>query len=261
MKPEPQDPRTPELERLLRAACRPGMVDAGAEERALQAFREAREAGLFTERVRWRRSRDDWRTAGERHRLRFFRALVAGVAAAAAVGGVAVAAGKGAIPSPFGGGAESKPARSAPAEPGPEEERARERRGGGAPESPVGSPRPSADATPPARPGTARDTAAHCRVYLAAVSRRGTAPRGAAMARLEAAAGGPEFVRAYCERLLEGEMSDTRPNPGEGRPDGKPETGKPAKEKPSKMPEKPGKQGNGRGAGPGDRDIPVGRPR
>lgn len=261
MKPEPQDPRTPELERLLGAARRPGMLDTGAEERALQAFREAREAGLFTARVRWRRSRDDWRTVGERHRVRVFRALVAGVAAAAALGGVAVAAGKGAIPSPFGGGAGPKPVRSAPAEPGPEEERARERRGTGAPESPARPARPSADATPPARPGSARDTAAHCRVYLAAVSRRGVPPRGAAMARLEAAAGGPEFVRAYCERLLQGEKSDIRPNPADGRPDGKPAKGKSAEMKPSKKPEKPGKQGNGRSAGPDDRDIPTARPR
>ncbi|WP_328670238.1 hypothetical protein OG905_16060 [Streptomyces sp. NBC_00322] len=251
MKPEPQDPRTPELEGLLGAARRPGKFDAGAEERALQAFREAREAGLITARVRWRRRRDDWRAAGEQRRARVFRALVAGVAAAATVGGVAVAAGKGAIPSPFGGGAEPKPVRSAPAEPGPAEERSRERREAGAPESPARPTRPSADATPHARPGTARDTAAHCRVYLAAVSRRGTPPRSAAMARLEAAAGGPEFVRAYCERLLAGEMSDTRPtNPANGRPDTKPAKGKSSQ-----------KQGNGRAAGRDGRDTPAARPR
>ena len=56
-------------------------------------------------------------------------------------------------------------------------------------------------------------------------------------------------------------MSDTRPNPADGRPDGKPAKGKPAKEKPSKKPEKPGKQGNGRAAGPDGRDIPAARPR
>ncbi|TQK52311.1 hypothetical protein FBY35_2742 [Streptomyces sp. SLBN-118] len=247
MKPERQDPRTPELEGLLGSARRPGTPDAGAEERALQAFREARDEGLLTRRVRWRRSRDDWRPAGVRHRARAFRALVAGVAAAVAFGGVAVAAGKGAITSPFGGGAGPEPVRSAPSEPGSDEERSRERREAGTPESPVRPTTPSADAAPHGRPATAKDTVAHCRVHLAADARRGTPPRGAALARLEEVAGGPEFVRAYCERLLEGEMSDTRPNPADGKrdgkPDGKPDVSpdiEPAKGQPSQKQGKPG---------------------
>lgn len=172
----------------------------------------------------------------------------------AALGGVAVAAGKGAIPLPFGVGAEPKPVRSAPTQPGGEEsveeDRAGDRRGQGASAGPEWLTRSSAPEAQPGRPATARDTAAHCRVYLAAVERRGTPPRGAAMAALEAAAGGPDAVRAYCEPLLAGEMHDTRPNPVAGnKADGNPA-------------EKPGKQDNGSAAGPdgGAGETPAARP-
>ena len=173
MKPEREAPRTPELEALLDAARRPGVLDPAAEERALLAFRAVRDKGVRPSPVRWRRGRDDWRPAGERHRGRALKALVAGVAAAA-LGGVAVAAGKGAIPLPFGGGAEPKPVRSAPTEPGVEES-VEEDSAGGREGAPAGPEWPSsAPDAPPGRPATARDTVAHCRVYLAAVERRGT---------------------------------------------------------------------------------------
>ncbi|MFD9221175.1 hypothetical protein ACFWDI_14440 [Streptomyces sp. NPDC060064] len=240
MKPERDDLRTPELDALLGAARRPGVLDPADEERALRAFRLARdEGGVRAAPVRWRRSRDDWRPGGERHWARALKALVAGVAAAVALGGVAVAAGEGAIPSLFGGGAEPKPVRSAPTEPGVEEDGVGDRRGEGAPQSPVRPTRSSAGDAPPGRPGTARDTAAHCRQYLAAVSRRGTASRGKAIAELEAAVGGSEGARAYCERLLAGEMNDTSPNPADGKPAKSAE--KPGK--PSDKPQKPGKPG------------------
>ncbi|MGI5402469.1 hypothetical protein ACQEVG_24095 [Streptomyces sp. CA-135486] len=249
MKPEREAPRRPELEALLNAARRPGVLDPAAEQRALLAFRAVRDEGVRPSLVRWRRSRDDWRPAGERHRGRALKALVAGVAAAG-LGGVAVAAGKGAIPLPFGG-AEPKPVRSAPTQPGAEEsveeDSAGGRRGQGASAGPVWPTRSSA----PGRPATARDTAAHCRVYLTAVERRGTPPRGEAMAALEAAAGGPEAVRAYCEPLLAGEMRDTRPNPADGnKADGKPA-------------EKSGKQdsGSAAGLGGGAGETPAARPR
>lgn len=95
MKPERDDPRTPELDALLGAARRPGVLDPADEERALRAFRLAcDEGGVGAAPVRWRRSRDDWRPGGERRWARALKALVAGVAAAAALGGVAVAAGR-----------------------------------------------------------------------------------------------------------------------------------------------------------------------
>ncbi|MFK4225226.1 hypothetical protein [Streptomyces sp. NPDC019890] len=251
MKPEREAPRTPELEALLDAARRT-VPDPAAEERALLAFRAVRD-GVHPSPVRWRRGRDDWRPAGERHLGRALKALMAGVAAAA-LGGVAVAAGKGAIPLPFGGGAEPKPIRSAPTKPGVEErvveDSADGRRGEEASAGPVW-PAPSAPDAPPGRPATARDTVAHCRVYLAAVERRGKPPRGAAMAELEAAAGGPEAVRAYCGPLLAGEMHDIRPNPGDGNAaDGKPG-------------EKPGKQDNDSAADldGGAGETPAAQPR
>ncbi|MEU4494397.1 hypothetical protein AB0F96_13330 [Streptomyces sp. NPDC023998] len=251
MKPEREAPRTPELEALLDAARRPGVLDPAAEERALLAFRAVRDKGVRPSPVRWRRGRDDWRPAGERHRGRALKALVAGVAAAA-LGGVAVAAGKGAIPLPFGGGAEPKPGRSAPTEPGVEES-VEEDSAGGREGAPTGTvwPTPSAPDAPPGRPASARDTVAHCRVYLAAVERRGTPPRGAAMNELETAAGGPEAVRAYCEPLLADEMHDTRPNPADAGP---------AEVKPG---EKPGKQDNDSAADldGGAGETPAAQPR
>lgn len=62
------------------------------------------------------------------------------------------------------------------------------------------------------------------------------------MAELEAAAGGREAVRVYCERLLAGE-THTSPNAADGKPADKPDkpvkSGKPAK-KPGKPAEKTG---------------------
>ncbi|WP_405798213.1 hypothetical protein [Streptomyces sp. NBC_01506] len=210
MNPEREDPRPPELEALLEAARRPGALDATAEERALRSFRTVRDSGEHLAPPRWRRrTRDDWRPAGELRRARSLKAVLAGVLAAAALGGVAVAAGKGVIPSPFGSGeAEPKPGRSAPEVPGGGGRSADDGRGEGTPRRTAG-PAPSASneydsehESPKQRPGTARDTVAHCRVYLKAVERRGEAPASVAMARIEEAAGGPEAVPAYCERLL-----------------------------------------------------------
>lgn len=209
MNPQREDPRTPELEALLEAASRPGALVPAAEERALQAFRTAHEKGVHAAPLRWRRRRDDWRPAGVRRRARSLKALLAGVVAAVALGGVAVAAGEGAISSPFGGGgggdAEPKPGRSAPTVPGDGEESAGEPRGERAPQRSA-TPTPSAShESPRQRPGTAPDTIAQCRVYLAAVQRQGKAPRGVAMTALEEAAGSREAVPAYCEQLLAAE--------------------------------------------------------
>ncbi|MFI1398972.1 hypothetical protein [Streptomyces sp. NPDC020681] len=211
MKPEREDPHTAELDALLGAARRHGALDPAAEERALLAFRAARAEGVRA--VRWRRSRDDWRPAGARRRARALKALVTGVVAITGLGGVAVAAGDGPIPFPFVDASEPKPVPSAPAEPGPGQS---EERGRGAPEESV-RPVPTSGA-PSQPPGTTRDTAAHCRVYLDAVSRRGKAPRGEAMAELEAAAGGPQEVRDYCERQLAAEQEETGQSPVDGKP-------------------------------------------
>ncbi|WP_406393926.1 hypothetical protein [Streptomyces sp. NBC_00887] len=204
MNPEREDPRPPELEALLDAAGRPGAIGPAAEEMALRAFRTARENGVHTAPLRWRRRRDDWRPADERRRPRSLKVLLAGVVTAVALGGVAVAAGV--VPSPFGGDTEPEPGHSAPTPPGAGEEPAGDGSGGRAPQRPA-IPSPSASHQPSReRPGSARDIAAHCRVYLAAVEGRGKAPEDAATTRLEEAAGSRKAVPGYCARLLEGEQ-------------------------------------------------------
>lgn len=242
MNPEREDPRPPELEALLDAASRPGALGPAAEEKALRAFRTARENGVHTAPPRWRRRRDDWRPADERRRPRSLKVLLAGVVTAVALGGVAVAAGV--VPSPFGGGAEPEPGHSAPTLPGAVEESADDGSGGRAPQRPA-TPSPSASRKHPReRPGTAQDTVAHCRVYLAAVRGRGRAPGVAATTRLEEAAGSRKAVPGYCERLLEGEKDRSGAKEAEKSP------AHPAKQGTKELPV-PAGPGAARGSGAG----------
>ncbi|MGA4958155.1 hypothetical protein [Streptomyces lavendulocolor] len=87
---------------LLAAAVLGGAVDPAGEERAVAAFRAARDGGEHA--GRRTRRRDDWRPERERRRLRSLRASAMGLAATVLLGGVAVAAQTGALGSPFGGG-------------------------------------------------------------------------------------------------------------------------------------------------------------
>ncbi|MFD4341370.1 hypothetical protein ACFWPP_29835 [Streptomyces anulatus] len=214
MNPEPVDPRTPELETLLDVASRPGALSPDAEEKALHAFRTAHGEGAHAAPPRRRRRRDDWRPVDERCRPRTVKALLAALVTAAALGGVAVAAAAGDIPSPFRGGAEPKPGQSASTVPGAAEGSAGEGRVGRPPQrsskpAPPAPPASRAPKTSPKdRPGTARDTVAHCRVHLAATDGRGKASGEAVTRLIEAAAGGPEAVPGYCERLLAGEQQE-----------------------------------------------------
>nr|WTB33147.1 hypothetical protein OG781_30030 [Streptomyces sp. NBC_00830] len=210
MTPERDEPlHTPELEALLEAASRrPAGPDPAAQERALAAFRAARDGGLHAAPWRWqRRGRDDSRPRGERRRASVLvKALIAGLVAAG-LGGVEVAAGTDVIPSPFDGDKEPGPVRNSPVAPGPwqGETRGAERESA---ESSVGSSgRPHPDA--------AADDVAH-RVHLAALDRKGVPSRGEAMERLEAAGGGPEGVRAFCEQLADEERKQTRQDPARG---------------------------------------------
>ncbi|UUN28763.1 hypothetical protein [Streptomyces sp. FIT100] len=222
MTPEPEEPRTPELEALLEAARRGGGTPApAAQERALAAFRAARDEGRHTAPVPWwrRRRRDDWRPASVRRaRSALVKGLLAGVVVGA-VGGVAVAAGSGVIPTPFGDGNEPGAPRSSSAAPGGT------RQGEPAPERepgiPAGSTAPPAGGVGPSLPGAAAGDAAQCRVYLAALDRRGVPPTGQSTERLEAAAGGPQGVRTYCEHLLD-ERGPQDPKEPAGQPDKEP---------------------------------------
>ncbi|QGV78923.1 hypothetical protein [Streptomyces ficellus] len=105
---------------LLAALVPGGEADPAGEERAVAAFRAARDEGRHAG-ARGLGRQGDWRPGRERRRRRSLRAGAMGLAATVLLGGVAVAAQSGAIRSPFGGGG-----------------------GGAAPE-----PRPSVTSTPP----------------------------------------------------------------------------------------------------------------
>ncbi|MFD7442309.1 hypothetical protein [Streptomyces sp. NPDC059909] len=246
MTPERDEPpRTPELDALLDAARRPGppdTADAAAQERALAAFRAARDEGLHTAPARWRRrGRDDWRPAGERGRVPVLvKALIAGLVAAA-LGGATVAAVEGVIPSPFDGDKEPGPARTSPVAPGPGQ--GETRRADQGPEEPVEPTPPDTGGSLRPGPDAAADDLAHCRVYLAALDRKRVPPRGEAMKRLEAAAGGPEGVRAWCEQLADAERKQTGEDAaqGDGAQDG-PRKGQSAEESGSAATVAPGRR-------------------
>jgi hypothetical protein len=78
----------PTLEDLLAAAVRADSLDPGAEDRALAAFRTARQAGAHGARTR---RRDDWRPRAHRRLGRSLRATLAALMASATLGGVAIA--------------------------------------------------------------------------------------------------------------------------------------------------------------------------
>jgi hypothetical protein len=78
----------PTLEALLAAAVRVDSLDPGAQDRALAAFRAARQTGAHGARTR---RRDDWRPRDRRRFGRSLRAMPAALVTSAALGGVAIA--------------------------------------------------------------------------------------------------------------------------------------------------------------------------
>ncbi|MFF0061156.1 hypothetical protein ACFYRC_06340 [Streptomyces sp. NPDC005279] len=88
---------TPTLDELLAAAARPAPAAPEAEERAVAAFRTARDEGAPTAPTR---HMDDWRTVAPRFRTGWIKVGLGTLVAGLALGGVAMAAG--AIPAPFG---------------------------------------------------------------------------------------------------------------------------------------------------------------
>ncbi|MFD3478857.1 hypothetical protein [Streptomyces sp. NPDC058695] len=236
----PAGPTGPEgaggFENLLAAAVCSAKPRDGGEERAVAAFRAARDRGAHSARTR---RRDDWRPR-RRHGLSRWsvRTGVGALLASITLGGVAMA-GIGAVNDTSGDDAERPPTprRSAPGTPGrqfPEQIRP-----------------PAAAVTPPGvhgrgrsagHPDQARDLLAKCRAYDS-VRGRGKALGAPAWQRLVAAAGGEASVDAYCA----GRPAGYRP--GNGTPGPQPKAGtpeKPAKplesEKPPKA-EKPEKTG------------------
>ncbi|MGY0069352.1 hypothetical protein ACWZEH_21695 [Streptomyces sp. QTS137] len=172
---------------LAGALTRDG-VDAGAEQRAVAAFREARSAGAHRTRTR---RRDDWRPR-ERRLGRFSaRATLSVLVAGLGLGGVAVAGIGGAVTDTEGfrggGGRPTTPAGTfAPWSGEPSAGR-------------PGTAGPDAGSGPaaPERPLRARNTEAHCRAYEK-LEGRGNALDPAAWKRLVDAAGGADNVDAHC---------------------------------------------------------------
>ena len=197
-----------DVEALIVASLIQDGVDAAAEQRAVAAFRAARDAGA--PRTRTRR-RDDWR-ARERRRLgRSLKTTLSVLLASLTLGGVAVAA-IGVAGSPEDGtkdAPERKPApSSAPRDPSEQ------------PSRDSHSPGPGSS---PDRHAPAQDTEAHCRAYER-VGRSGKAMEATSWQRLVAAAGGERNVTAYCAGLLDepGSRSGGSGNSGSAKDAGPP---------------------------------------
>ncbi|QOV36054.1 hypothetical protein IM697_39495 [Streptomyces ferrugineus] len=171
-----------ELEALLSAAVLRGhRVDSEGEQRAVAAFRAARDSGAH--RAARTRHRDDWRPRERRLALSvrttlslFLASLTLGGAAFAAIG----SSGSSDESDDKGGPTPSNSALDRPtAEP-----------------SSAGSA-----AEKPGHPDTAQDTEARCRAYDQ-VKGQGKALDATAWQRLVTAAGGEDKVAAYCAEQL-----------------------------------------------------------
>jgi hypothetical protein len=181
---------TPTLESLIADAIRVDFLDPAAEERALAAFRAARDAAADGARTR---RRDDWRPRSERWGGRSLRATLAGLLVSATLGGVAIAAIGSVGTSDDGGDGQEvpQPTSSAPHR-SPSDTGSTAGPGSSAP-----GPRDGFTGGPSVRPSPAEDTEARCRAYES-VKNRGGALDAAAWQRLVEAAGGEEHVEEYC---------------------------------------------------------------
>lgn len=181
------------LESLLADAMCSGALDADAEQRAVAAFRAARDAGALRARTR---RRDDWRPREHGRARRSLRASLTLALAGLTMGGVAFAAIGSVGGSSHHDGRAARQPQHAPVVP-----------------SPTATRTPGAAATPD-RPETAKDTEAHCRAYEKKAQGNGKALDSTAWQRLIAAAGGEANVTAYCAEQL-GQAAPTA-KPGKG---------------------------------------------
>ncbi|POX54228.1 hypothetical protein C3489_13945 [Streptomyces sp. Ru71] len=230
------------LEVMIAAAVRADDIDTDAEQRAVAAFRAAREAG--PRRARTRR-RDDWRPRTRRH-PRSVKAALTVLAASLTLGGVAFAAiGTSGSSShgPDGPDGDRRPSR--PAATGASGSPADVTSGSGSPDASADADRGAGPPGRPDRPAAAQDTEAHCRAWER-VRADGKALDATAWQRLIAAAGGPDRVEEYCaEQLASASRPSPRPTPTAGRPtqaDRPTEAGQPTEAAPSGQPDGKGKQ-------------------
>jgi hypothetical protein len=172
------------LEALLSAAVLRGhRLDAAGEQRAVAAFRAARDAGAHRARTR---RRDDWRPREQRRLALSVKTTLSVFVASLTLGGAAFAA---IGTSGFGDDPAHDNGRPTPA--------------GSAPDRSAGksSAASGAGSAKPGHPATAKDTEAKCRAYDQ-VKDNGKALDSTAWERLVAAAGGADNVAAYCAEQL-----------------------------------------------------------
>ncbi|MFB6705002.1 hypothetical protein ACFCW6_09840 [Streptomyces sp. NPDC056333] len=217
-------PVTPEVAALLTAAQRTGQAGPVAEQRALDAFRAARDEGAHAPvSLMRRRRRDDWRPVDRWRGVRSVRAVVAGLTAVVALGGVAMAAGSGTMPGPFGEGGHDRPrpahpANSAPAEPGGTHRGTPTPRSDSTQQGPTDAP---ATGRASRHPDQAQDDVALCRAYRH-VQGSGKASDATAFDRLASAAGGASAVPDYCDDLLAAPPSKGNGTGKKEKPEGTP---------------------------------------
>ncbi|MFJ9663807.1 hypothetical protein ACIRPP_04175 [Streptomyces sp. NPDC101219] len=195
--PRPEPPR---VEALLAAALTGDATDTGAQQRAVAAFRTARDTGAHRARTR---RRDDWRPRESRTGGPALKATLSVLVAGLTLGGVAWAGIGTAPPSP-GRAPEHAPAASAP-DTAPSADPAPALRQGAA-------DRPSESSGQEThKPGsTSPVTEAHCRTYER-LRARGHAPDAPARRHLAEAAGSVAEVAAYCAGLLGGPPASATP--------------------------------------------------
>ncbi|SNX63559.1 hypothetical protein SAMN06272735_5369 [Streptomyces sp. TLI_55] len=176
------------LEQFLADAMRV-LPRGDGEQRAVAAFRAARDGGAHRARTR---RRDDWRPGEQRKLGRSLKTTLSVLVASLTIGGVAFAA--------IGtSGSSSDDTADRPRERQPHSAAATSEQADPTPDT--------ATSAPADRPVTAQDTEAHCRSYEK-LQGRGNALNSTAWQRLIAAAGGEEKVAAYCARQL----AQDRPN-------------------------------------------------
>lgn len=171
------------LEALLSAAVLRGhRLDADGEQRAVAAFRAARDAGVHQARTR---RRDDWRAREQRWPAFSVKTTLSVFVASLTLGGAAFAA---IGTAGFSDDADGKgtPTRSSSASDRPGDR---------------SSAASGAGSAKPDHPVTAQDAEAKCRAYDQ-VKENGKALDSTAWQRLVAAAGGADKVAAYCAEQL-----------------------------------------------------------
>ncbi|NUS29876.1 MAG: hypothetical protein HOV92_37450, partial [Streptomyces sp.] len=157
------------LEKLLAEAMRAHPFGGEGEQRAVAAFRAARDTGIHRARTR---RRDDWRPRERRNAGRSLKTTLSVLVASLTIGGVAFAA-IGTSGSTSHGSAGPTPTRQPHS----------------AASEQAGTTPDTATSEPSDRPVTAQDTEAHCRSYEK-LQGRGNALDSAAWQRLIEAAGG-----------------------------------------------------------------------